>query len=57
MVQTALTEAERLAVDLIIFGSHGHRARYDVLAGSYSAAILRHSSRPVLVVPSRSGSG
>ncbi len=54
--QTALTEAERLAVDLIIVGSHGHSALYDVLVGSYSAAILRSSSRPVLVVPSRFGS-
>ncbi len=54
--QTALTEAERLAVDLIIVGSHGHSALYDVLVGSYSAAILRNSSRPVLVVPSRFGS-
>ena len=50
---TTLREAERLEAELIVVGSHGHGALYDVLVGSYSAAILRASTVPVLVVPTR----
>ncbi len=50
---TTLREAVRLNVELIVVGSHGHSAVYDVLVGSYSAAILRQSPVPVLVVPTR----
>lgn len=50
---TTLREAVRLNVELIVVGSHGHGAVYDVLVGSYSAAILRQSPVPVLVVPTR----
>lgn len=50
---TTLREAVRLKVELIVVGSHGHSAVYDVLVGSYSAAILRQSPVPVLVVPTR----
>jgi nucleotide-binding universal stress UspA family protein len=50
---TTLKEAKRLNVELIVIGSHGHSAVYDVLVGSYSAAILRDSPVPVLVVPTR----
>ena len=50
---TAIEEAARLGADLIIVGSHGHGAVYDVLVGSYSAEILRKSIMPVLVVPTR----
>ncbi|MGE3103736.1 MAG: universal stress protein [Lysobacterales bacterium] len=50
---TTLREAVRLNAELIVVGSHGHGAVYDVLVGSYSAAILRQSPVPVLVVPTR----
>lgn len=52
-VETTLKEAERLGADLIVVGSHGRSAVYDVLVGSYSAGILRRSPIPVLVVPTR----
>jgi len=52
-VETALKEAEHLDAELIVVGTHGHSAVYDVLIGSYSAGIIRKSKRPVLVVPSR----
>ncbi len=52
-VVTTLAQAEKLGADLIVVGSHGHGAIYDVLVGSYSAAILRGSEVPVLVVPTR----
>ena len=46
-------ESEEIDADLIVVGSHGHSAIYDVLVGSYSAGILRKSDVPVLVVPTR----
>ena len=52
-VNTTLEEAEILDAGLIVVGSHGHGAVYDVLIGSYSAGIIRKSKLPVLVVPVR----
>ncbi|MDX2427077.1 MAG: universal stress protein [Xanthomonadales bacterium] len=52
-VETTLKEAEILEAGLIIIGTHGHGAVYDVLIGSYSAGIIRKSKLPVLVVPVR----
>jgi len=52
-VETTLAEAERLGAGLIVVGTHGHMAVYDVLVGSYSAGIIRRSKLPVLVVPVR----
>ena len=46
-------EAEILEAGLIVIGTHGHGAVYDVLIGSYSAGIIRKSKLPVLVVPVR----
>jgi nucleotide-binding universal stress UspA family protein len=54
-VDTALKEAASLEAGLIVVGSHGHGAVYDVLVGSYSAGIIRRSKLPVLVVPVREG--
>ncbi len=52
-VETTLKEADRLGAGLIVVGTHGHAAVYDVLIGSYSAGIIRKSKLPVLVVPVR----
>lgn len=52
-VETTLTEADKLKAELIVVGTHGHGAVYDVLIGSYSAGIIRRSKLPVLVVPVR----
>ena len=52
-VETTLKEADNLEADLIVVGTHGHGAVYDVLVGSYSAGIIRRSTLPVLVVPTR----
>ena len=52
-VETTLKEAESLEAELIVLGTHGHGAVYDVLIGSYSAGIIRKSKLPVLVVPIR----
>lgn len=50
-VETTLKEADSLGANLIVVGTHGHGAVYDVLIGSYSAGIIRRSKLPVLVVP------
>ncbi len=51
-VETILDEAGRIDAELIIVGSHGHGAMYDLVVGSVSEGVVRQSKRPVLVVPS-----
>ena len=51
MVESILKEAEKVNAEMIITGSHGHGAVYDILVGSVSAGIIKHSKIPVLVVP------
>jgi nucleotide-binding universal stress UspA family protein len=46
-------EAEKLQVDLIVIGSHGHGALYDLLAGSVCESVLRRARCPVVVIPKR----
>jgi nucleotide-binding universal stress UspA family protein len=50
-VDALLAEAERLAADLVVLGSHGHGAVHDLLVGSVSEGVVRRSKRPVLLVP------
>ena len=50
-VDTILTEASDLDIDVIVVGSHGYGAMYQLLVGSISEGVLRGSSRPVLVIP------
>jgi nucleotide-binding universal stress UspA family protein len=50
-IETVLAEADRLKTDLLVIGSHGHGAVYDLLVGSVSEGLVRRSKRPVLVVP------
>ncbi|MFQ5747681.1 MAG: universal stress protein [Gemmatimonadota bacterium] len=53
IVETVLAEAERIGAALIVVGSHGHGATYDLLVGSVSQGIIRKAKVPVLVVPAR----
>ena len=50
-VDTILKEASKLAVDMIVVGSHGRSAMYQLLLGSVSEGILHRSRCPILVVP------
>ena len=50
-VEMILKEASDLDVDMIIVGSHGWGAMYQLLMGSVSKGILQKSTYPVLVVP------
>lgn len=49
--ETILNEAEKLGIDLIVVGSHGHGALHQMLVGSVSEGVIRSATCPVLVVP------
>lgn len=51
-VETILAEAGRVGAGLIVVGSHGHGAAYDLAIGSISSGVIRKATVPVLVVPS-----
>jgi len=46
-----LDRARALPADLIIMGSHGHTALYDLLLGGTSHAVLKKAPCPVVIVP------
>ncbi len=46
-----LREAAKRHVDLIVLGSHGHTALYDLLIGSTTHDVLKKATCPVLIVP------
>ena len=50
-VETILEEASDLEVDMIVVGTHGRGAMYQLLMGSVSEAVLHKSRFPVLVIP------
>jgi nucleotide-binding universal stress UspA family protein len=52
-VQTILKEADRVAAEVIVVGSHGRGKLFDLVVGSVSAGVIRKAKVPVLVVPSR----
>ena len=54
-VRTILDQAERLDASLVVVGSHGRGAAFDLLVGSVSSGVIRRSRVPVLVVPAATG--
>ena len=50
-VTTILRKAAELDSDMIVVGSHGRGAMYQLLVGSVSEGVLHKSDRPVIVVP------
>jgi len=50
-VETILKEAADLDVDMIVVGTHGRGAMYQLLLGSVSERIIHKSRYPVLVIP------
>jgi nucleotide-binding universal stress UspA family protein len=49
--ETILRHADQLDPAMIILGSHGHGMLYHALMGSVGAAVVKDSTRPVLIVP------
>jgi nucleotide-binding universal stress UspA family protein len=56
-VDALLAEAQKLAADLIVLGSHGRGAVHKLLVGSVAEGVVRGSTVPVLLVPARQVSG
>lgn len=48
---TILAKAASLHAAMIVIGSHGHTAAYDLVVGSTTQRVLRKATVPVLVVP------
>jgi nucleotide-binding universal stress UspA family protein len=51
VAEEILDQADELNADLIVMGTHGHGAMYNLLVGSATKGVLKHSTRPVLLVP------
>lgn len=46
-----LEQASKAKADVIVLGSHGHTALYDLIVGGTTHAVLRKAQCPVVVVP------
>jgi nucleotide-binding universal stress UspA family protein len=55
-VEKILQHAKRCRADLLVMGTHGHGALYNLLLGSVSEGVLRGASCPVLFVKSKRAS-
>lgn len=55
IVGTIISEVERNKADVVVLGSHGHGAFYNLIVGSVAEGVIRHSKVPVMVVPMPSG--
>lgn len=51
IVEKILHEVGSQQADLIVIGSHGHGAFYDLLVGSVTQGIIKGARCPVVVVP------
>jgi nucleotide-binding universal stress UspA family protein len=53
IVDKIVEEARQHGAELIVLGSHGHGALFELLVGSVTSGVLRQAACPVLVVPAR----
>jgi nucleotide-binding universal stress UspA family protein len=51
LADKVLLEADAQGAGLIVMGSHGHGALYNLLVGSVTSGVLKGAKCPVLVVP------
>jgi len=51
LAEEILNQADALNADMIVMGRHGHGAMYNLLVGSTTTGVLKHSTRPMLLVP------
>src|SRR5258708_12250397 len=51
VAEEILNQADKLNADLIVMGTHGHGAMYNLLIVSATKGGLKPSTRPVLLVP------
>lgn len=53
IVERIREQAKNARADLIVMGSHGHGALYNLLVGSVASGVMKNAPCPVLLVPSR----
>lgn len=53
VAEEILNQADAINADLIVMGRHGHGAMYHLLMGSVTKGVLKHATRPVLLVPAQ----
>jgi nucleotide-binding universal stress UspA family protein len=51
VAEEILNQAGVVKADLIVMGTHGHGAMYNLLVGSATKGVLKRSALPVLLVP------
>jgi nucleotide-binding universal stress UspA family protein len=51
VVEEILKTGREISANLIVMGTHGHGAVYNLLVGSVTEGILKAAERPVLLVP------
>jgi nucleotide-binding universal stress UspA family protein len=51
VVEEILKVASEISADLVVMGSHGHGAVYNLLVGCVTEGVLKAGQRPVLLVP------
>ena len=51
IVEKILDQAEERGARMIVMGSHGHGALYELLVGSITQGVLKGAKCPVVVVP------
>jgi nucleotide-binding universal stress UspA family protein len=51
IVEKILHEAGEQSADMIVMGSHGHGALYDLLVGSVTHGVIKDAKCPVVVIP------
>ena len=51
IVEKILHEAGEQQADMIVIGSHGHGALYDLLVGTVTQGVIKSATCPVVVVP------
>jgi nucleotide-binding universal stress UspA family protein len=54
--ETILSVSEQWEADLIVMGTHGRTGLSHILMGSVAEKVLRHSAKPLLVVPMKAKS-
>ena len=56
-VAVIVEQAQKLAAEYIVIGSHGHSAVFDVLMGSVASGVVKKSPCPVRIVPASVATG
>jgi nucleotide-binding universal stress UspA family protein len=51
LAEEILNQGDALNADMIVMGRHGHGGMYNLLVGSTTKGVLKHSTRPMLLVP------